>query len=322
MFSYNDVFMKNYEVLINPVHTSQYQHHYPTYLYNTVPHLNQQQKGEQISFFLLHTKKQCLEATFHLFVQHKAGYSPGQAPFGGIEFAPELRLEVLQFFWQTVEGYLQKKAVDSIQIKLYAHCYHPENAQVLQYLWLQQGFRIIEHNLNYHININATPLSNRMHLSEKRRLRKCETLGYKFEVWTTPDFDFVHRFISQCRQRKGFPISLSLEAFQHLYVQFPQNFTLFTLCHQQRVIALATGVRVNADVLYYFLPADDAGYLSASPMVALLASMYAYGQQQGYKLFDLGISTEFSLPNHGLINFKKRMGAEASLKLTFFKQYG
>lgn len=315
--------MKNYKVLINP-NTPQlcYPHTYEGFLYNTVPHLSQSTQGERISFFLQQTNKSKIVAAFHLFIVNGVAHSPKQAPFGGMEFDARLRLEVLVFFWQEIESYLQAQAVQSLQIKLYPQCYHPENAQILQYLWLQQGFSIVEHNLNYHIDITPKPLKERLHVSEKRRLSKCQTLGYEFGIWANPDFDWVHNFVSTCRQRKGFPVSLSATALQTLYTQFPNNFTLFTVCHQERIIALATGVKVNPNILYYFLPADDAQYLSDSPMVALLEGMYAHGQTKGYEILDLGISTEHSAPNHGLINFKKRMGAKASLKLTFLKIYG
>lgn len=309
--------MKHYQILINPTDTSRYKKKYDSYLYNSAAHLQQQAGGKLTSFFLLQTKKNVLEAAFHLFVEGKQGQSPGQAPFGGIELNADLKLEVLQFFWQGIEEFLQKQSIQQIRIKLYANCYQAENAQVLQYLWLQNGFSIAEHNLNYHLNINNNPLVQRMHTSEKRRLRKCYAQGYTFDICPTPDFELVHRLVSQCRHRKGFPVSISSDALKNLYRQFSEHFILFTLKDQQRIIALATGISVTPEVLYYFLPADDEAYLSYSPMVRLLEGMYNYGQQHGYTILDLGISTEFSQPNHGLINFKKHMGAEASLKLTF-----
>jgi hypothetical protein len=314
--------MNNYEVLINPTPTLlNCPHSYQGYFFNTRAHLHQQSKGKLVSFFLRKTKPAKIVAAFHIFIYNGVGYSPGQAPFGGLEFDPTLRLEVLDFFWQEINAFLQTQALQSLHIKLYAQCYQPENTQVLQYLWLQHGFSIAEHNLNYHIDINAQALSERLHTSEQRRLRKCKTLGYEFGIWTSPDFEWVHQFVQACRQRKGFPVSLSAEALQTLYARFPDHFTLFTLRHQQRIIALATGVRVSPDILYYFLPADDAQYLSASPMVALLEGIYTYAQANNYQMLDLGISTEYSMPNHGLINFKKHMGAEASLKLTFVKEF-
>lgn len=314
--------MNNYEVLINPAPALlACPHSYQGYFFNTPPHLQQQNKGELISFFLRQTKSTKMVAAFHVFIYNGVGYSPGQAPFGGMEFDPTLRLEILDFFWQEISTFLQAQVVHSLHIKLYAQCYQPENAQILQYLWLQHGFSIAEHNLNYHIEINAQALSERLHTSERRRLRKCKTLGYEFGIWVNPDFAWVHQFVHACRQRKGFPVSLSAGALQALYTRFPKHFTLFTLRHQQRIIALATGVQVSSDILYYFLPADDAQYLSASPMVALLEGMYTYAQANNYQMLDLGISTEHSVPNHGLINFKKRMGADASLKLTFVKKF-
>lgn len=318
---YQGSFFHHYQILINPTQPLAYTRQYPTYFYNTPAHLAQQPCLEPVSFFLVHTKKQRIEAIFHLFIIGQEAQSPCQAPFGGLEFNSMLHLEVLQFFWESIEAFLATQHLTQLKIKLYPACYHPENTQLLQYLWLKNGFEITEYNLNYHIKVDDTPLHSKMHASEKRRLRKCYAQEYQFEVWNTPDFAFAHRFVQACRARKGYPVSLSESALQKLYRQFPAHFTMFTLKDQEQVIALATGVKVNEDILYYFLPADDAAYLMDSPMVRLLEGMYAYAQQHNYQLLDLGISTEFSQANYGLINFKKNMGAETSLKFTFLKQF-
>lgn len=315
----------NYQILINPVEGELYPPNYVSYLYNTNVHLAQQPCNEQVSFYLVNFKKQVTEAAFHIFIEDKTGISPCKAPFGGIEFAPHLNLEVLQFFWENIEAFLQTQHLNTLKIKAYPACYQPENAQVLQYLLLQNGFNIAEHNLNQHLVIDDQPLKAKMHDSEKRRLQKCYQQGYQFEIWLEPDFDFVLRFVQNCRDRKGYPTSLSADALSQLFKRFTHHFTQFVLrdpkADSQNIIALATGVKVHDKILYYFLPADDEAYLADSPMVHLIDGIYQYCQTHGFKMLDLGISTEFSQPNYGLLNFKKNMGANTSLKLTFIKKF-
>ena len=311
----------NYQILINPAKSRHSPPNFTTYLYNSDAHLAQQPCNEQVSFYLMNTKKRVTEAVFHIFIENEDAISPCQAPFGGIEFNPQLHLEVLQFFWENIEAFLQTQHLKSLQIKVYPVCYQPENAQILHYLLLHNGFQISAHDLNYHLPINKQAFQNKLHQSEKRRLQKCHQQGYSFEQWATPDFDWVHRFIQQNRERKGYPTSLSAKALQQLFQKFPDHCTLFVLKDAERIIALATGIQVNTDVLYYFLPADDEAYLADSPMVQLIEGLYQYCQKQGYSLLDLGLSTEFSQPNYGLINFKKNLGAKTSLKWTFLKEF-
>ncbi|HAS46114.1 MAG TPA: hypothetical protein DCS93_36875 [Microscillaceae bacterium] len=311
----------NYQILINPKISQRSPANFTTYLYNSDAHLAQQPCNEQVSFYLVNTKKRITEAAFHIFIEDEAAISPCRAPFGGIEFNPQLHLEALQFFWENIEAFLQTQHLKSLKIKAYPVCYQPENAQVLHYLLLHNGFQIDAQDLNYHLAIDEHPFQSKLHHSEKRRLQKCHQHGYSFERWTTPDFAWVHRFIQQNRERKGYPTSLSAEALQQLFQKFPDHCTLFVLKDEERIIALATGIRVNAKVLYYFLPADDEAYLADSPMVQLIKGLYQYCQQEGYQLLDLGISTALSQPNYGLINFKKNLGAETSMKWTFSKEF-
>ena len=311
----------HYQILINPEASQRYPVNFATHLYNSDAHLTHQPCGERVDFLLINTKKRVTEAAFHIFIENDQALSPCQAPFGGLEFQAGLRLEVLQFFWENVEAFLQTQHLKSLKIKAYPVCYQPENAQILHYLLLQNGFQITAHDLNYHLPIRETPFLSHLHHSEKRRLQKCHQRGYRFEQWAAPDFAWVHRFIQQNRDRKGYPTSLSAQGLQSLYQQFPDHFRLFVVKDQERIIALATGIKVSKAILYYFLPADDAAYLADSPMVQLLEGMYQYGQQQGYSILDLGISTEQSQPNYGLINFKKNLGAETSLKWTFVKEF-
>ncbi|OJJ14491.1 hypothetical protein BKI52_42685 [marine bacterium AO1-C] len=311
----------NYQILINPKASQLYPANFVTYLYNSNDHLAQQPCNEQVSFYLTNAKKRVTEAAFHIFIENEEAISPCRAPFGSIEFNPQLHLEVLQFFWENVEAFLQTQHLKSLKIKAYPVCYQPENAQILHYLLLHNGFQINAHDLNYHLPVNDQTFQGRLHQSEKRRLQKCHQQGYIFEQWATPDFAWVHRFIQQSRERKEYPTSLSAQALQELYQKFPKHCTLFVLKDGERIIALTTGIKVNEEVLYYFLPADDEAYLVDSPMVQLLEGMYLHCQQQGFKLLDLGISTADSQPNYGLINFKKNLGAQTSLKWTFLKMF-
>jgi lipid II:glycine glycyltransferase (peptidoglycan interpeptide bridge formation enzyme) len=51
-----------------------------------------------------------------------------------------------------------------------------------------------------------------------------------------------------------------------------------------------------------------------------LEGVYNFAQKQGFRILDLGISSENSLPNYGLIRFKENLGSYSALKLSFEKQ--
>ena len=101
-----------------------------------------------------------------------------------------------------------------------------------------------------------------------------------------------------------------------LFHFFPKAFQIFTVRDKHKIVALTVTVRVNDRILYNFYPADAAEYHNYSPTVMLTEGLYNYCWEVGIGLLDLG-----SAPNYGLIRFKKNLGAQASLKLSFEKVF-
>ena len=48
-------------------------------------------------------------------------------------------------------------------------------------------------------------------------------------------------------------------------------------------------------------------------------NVFQYYKNQGIAIIDIGPSTENSIPNHGLCEFKESIGCDISIKTEFFK---
>jgi hypothetical protein len=311
----------DYQILINPDNEEllKYQESFIGFLYNTFNHISQQSDNQGFTFYLLQLKSQSVVAKFSGYLSDNQFVSPARAPFGGLEFDSNLNLEVLHWFWQQIEQFLQKHLVKTIQIKSYPAAYAPDNSAHISHLFLQNGFQIIQTDLNYHLNISLLGFENYLHPNEIRQLRKCKKANFSFELWQNPDLAFVHQFIETARTRKGYPMSLDFLAFQDLFARFPADFQVFRVKNQSEIIALTVTVRVNENILYNFYPADEAKYLNFSPLVLLHQGLYDYALANRYQILDLGIATENTEPNFGLIQFKRKLGCKVSLKLSFRK---
>ena len=114
---------------------------------------------------------------------------------------------------------------------------------------------------------------------------------------------------------------MSYGALAEMFHHFPNEYQIFTVRDKEIIAALTVAIKINKNILYNFYPADSHQYKNFSPMVMLVKGLYEYCIENGFKLLDLGISTENSKPNYGLINFKKNIGADSSLKLTFRKKF-
>jgi hypothetical protein len=307
----------SYEIVINPTKTIRCS--FQEYLFNQPFYLQKQPCKEVYSFYLIHKKNRQAWAKFNLFVQEKRGFSPCRGPFGAIEMNPLLPVPYLDNFVQHIDAFAAKLGLREILIKSYPFCYNPEASAIITASLLRLHYQILYTDLNYHIPVTQRAFIEQVHLSEKRRLKKCVARGFSFGEEPEPDFALIYQMLVNSRHQKGYPVSMSFSDFRQLFADFPGIYKLFVLKDKQRTIAFTVAVEITKQVLYYFLPAHDPAYNTYSPMVYLIQNLYGYCQKTGYTLLDLGISTDKSVPNYGLMRFKQNLGASVSLKLSFVK---
>lgn len=312
----------HYEIQVfENIPNSCYHWGFSRFFFHEPEHIVQQSNQAFYTFYLIHRRKNKLEARYTFFEVGALAQSPLRAPFGSIDLNPQVPIKTLLFFLDTIEQFVLGKKMHSLRIKSYPEVYAPESAQVLRYALGRLGYEIVYDELNYHLPISPMNLENQMHHSSQRRLRKCIQAGFQFLAYSATDLPSVYEFIQANRDRKGFPMSLTYQAFEDLFERFPQRFLIFQVVSPSNEwAALAVVVIINKRVLYHFYPADAEKYLNFSPVIMLNEGLYTYARQQGFQILDLGTATVQGEPNDGLIRFKKNLGALASLKTVFQKK--
>lgn len=316
--------MKNHFEVCQNIDETLYKVNFEVDLFNENPHLQHQLSQvadhQLTTFYLLNTKKNQIEAKFSFFEYDGLVFSPLRASYGGFGLSTNIDIAVLQDFWEVIETHFKAKDIQAIHLTTFPACYQPVNAAILTHLFLSEGFEIQATRLNFHIYINENSFEEKLHLSEKRRLKKSEKAGFQFSEWENPNLNEVYRFIATSRSRKKFSLSLSFQAFEEILNAFPDRFKVFVVKDNQLVIALTVLVIVNSQIIYNFLPADAGEYLNFSPMVLLNKGLYDFAKNNSFQLLDLGVSVnDKGYPNYDLMRFKRNLGADLSLKLTFLK---
>ena len=261
------------------------------------------------------------EATKQVFIRlYRKGedlISPWRAPFGGPELSSEVTIQYLFDFIKEILEQVKSKGIKKISIVAPPECYDIAKADLLDEVLLHAGFSVSVTELNYHLDTDMGDFEKFVHDSEKRKLNKCFQAGFEFSIEKNPDYKKIHQLISDCRSRKGHPLSMNLEDFEKMFRDFPQQYIPFVVKDKEVTIAAAVGVKVRSDILYNFLPADHPDYLSYSPMVLLNKGMYDYCRQNSFRLYDLGIATSGGIRNEGLIKFKEHIGGKLSHKYSY-----
>lgn len=290
---------------------------YEPFLFNTNQHLFLQKNRNIWVFWAEQSHKILIRC--NLFLHEKEGYSPWRMSFGGIAFCPSLSYEILHNFVNFLTDFCrQELQLKKLHIKQYPFSYAESSSHLLTQILLQNGFSLQSQELTQYIRISQSFEEN-LHNSEKRRLYKALKAGFKVEWWQNPDWKQVFTFIAEARKRRSFPLTMNEADFYETVTTFPEKYLVFVVKKTTEIAALTVGVAVSRKVFYNFYPADNVSFLSYSPMVLLTKGLVDFCKEQSFEILDLGISTENGKANTGLIRFKKNLGSQNALKLSFEK---
>jgi lipid II:glycine glycyltransferase (peptidoglycan interpeptide bridge formation enzyme) len=148
-------------------------------------------------------------------------------------------------------------------------------------------------------------------------LHKCVKHGFTFQEEPAGKLPEVWQFIRNCRLERTYAAPMPLENLAALLKLFPQDFRLFTVRQHNELAAATVAVRINGQTLYNFYPASPLRFNAFSPVILLTQGLFGFCRQENFQTLDLGTSNLPSGPNFPLIAFKKHLGGEPSLKLTF-----
>jgi len=291
-------------------------------LFNTPRHLNSQSTYPYFSFYLFRSNETSPIAFIHFIEASNQHFqSPARAPFGGLQCLVECSLLELSFFISCVLQGLSNHRANRILIKTQPFCYDTEKHILLHKAYVNAGFKILSEEMNTHIPISEAPFDKVINRFERKKLSACKSAGFAVEMAARQSIESIYTFIQQSYSEKNYPLSMTENQFEILFQQFPRACHVILVKDNREIIALCVSIIVTEKILYLFLPADLLSYRKFSPMVLLYEALYNYAKAEMIEILDLGTS----LDDHGnekpdLIRFKKNMGGQESLKITYQKQ--
>jgi lipid II:glycine glycyltransferase (peptidoglycan interpeptide bridge formation enzyme) len=176
--------------------------------------------------------------------------------------------------------------------------------------------------VNHHIAISKELFVETIRKQEKQRLNKCIKAGFISQIEPCKNVAHIYNFLQSCRAQKGYDLSLNEEQLKKLLTTFPDKVIVFTIRHNNRLIALSVTIRVNTRILYNFLTNSLPQYNLYSPSVFLTECIYSYCQTEQIQILDLGTSLDHhGHEKAGLLRFKDNTGGKRSWKVTYSKDF-
>lgn len=218
---------------------------------------------------------------------------------------------------ERIQDWSRTNNIRNLTIRGFPEVYDKGQSATIQQALTGSGFAIKYEDITQVISV---PEKMELNIHKKRRIRKCLALAFTFCQVEVDLLSESYSLITESRNQKGYPITMTLKELERMFMLFPDNYLLFGVFDKSKMIATSVCIKINSKILYIFYIGDSVAYRSFSPVTLLISGIHNFCQLHHYELLDLGISTDKGILNKGLYAFKKSFGSFDSRKLTFEKK--
>jgi hypothetical protein len=248
--------------------------------------------------------------------------SPFSAPFGGFSFVNEkTSLHVIEDAISTFEEYLFSNGLFTIKIIYPPLFYHPVYLSKIINVHYRKHYSISNADIDYFFR--ADNLDETYKNQIWQNARKNLNIGLNSRLDFTKEegshgITEVYDIIRSNRQLKGYPLKMTFDDVIRTSHYIKADF--FRVSMDGKGVSSAIVFWVSSEIVQVIYWGDLPGYSSFKPMNFLAYRLFEYYKNMGVRIIDIGPSTENSLPNYGLCDFKESIGCTTEIKFTFQKK--
>jgi predicted N-acyltransferase len=191
---------------------------------------------------------------------------------------------------------------------------------MLTVLLFNHQYAVCNGELGALLKVNELSFEEKIDKWEKRKYKQAIKVNLKFTSIPNKKLKEVYQFISNCRKERGHDLSMSFDELNLTVSKLKDSFFCFGAYLDGKMVAASISIRESKSTFYNFYSAHNKESDSLSPMVFLIGELYTYCKKNKIHFLDLGTSALGGTPNFSLIDFKLRLGAIPSMKLTFEKE--
>lgn len=256
---------------------------------------------------------------FSIVLGEKGGSmcSPFSAPYGGFNMKMPQRIAYMDEAAALLKDW-GKSHDKKIKITMQPSVY--DNTQLSK--WANVMFRngrLTNIDLNYHFDLSRFPhYEDFIDRSARKNLHKAMAEDFVISHLDSSNADDISRaygVISINRKEHGYPLRMSLQNVADTVKIIDADF--FVVSHNGTDMAAAQVFKVTEDVAQVIYWGDLRQYASLRTMNFLAYKVFEYYYQKGFRILDIGPSTEDGVPNNGLCDFKEAIGCSVTQKLFF-----
>ncbi|HQK69994.1 MAG TPA: hypothetical protein PL101_02655 [Bacteroidales bacterium] len=249
-------------------------------------------------------------------------HSPFSAPFGGFSFVSgSIRLEYMEEAIEVFLNWLKIKDIKSVSLTLPpVFYYHGFITKQINCLW-RAGFSLAAIDLNYSLDIDrlGESYTEKLWRNSRNKLRIALNADLKLKKAANAEEKMqAYQIIAENRNSRGYPLRMTWEQIEETTEIISADFFLVEYSSQQN-IASAIVFHVASEIVQVIYWGDLPGYSEIKPMNFLAYSLFVHYKNSGKRFIDVGPSTENSVPNYGLSEFKEGIGCDIFPKISLVK---
>jgi hypothetical protein len=247
--------------------------------------------------------------------------SPFSAPFGGFEStSDDIRLQQIDAALTALTTWATTKKFQGIRIVSPSFFYNENFLNKIYNCLYRSGFESNNIELNYHFPTHkfTEDYQTTIWYNARKNLKRAFKADLIFKKLPTENAKNAYDIIAQNRAERGFPLRMTWEQVQESMQVITTDF--FVVQKEEIAIGAALIFHVSDNIVQVIYWGDLPQYAECKTMNFLSFNIFQYYKQQGIAIIDIGPSTEDSIPNHGLCEFKESIGCEVSIKTEFYKK--
>lgn len=239
------------------------------------------------------------------------------APFGGFHFKNEsIYSSGIDDFINALKEYAQKQQISEISITLPPFLYGMSFNSKAVNSFIRCGFSMSLPDLTNWVEL--TDFNGRFSHRNSREYYQQALRNNLIFMRLEDKNQQIAAFDLICQNRAQFgrPIYMTYNDIMNVGDLWPVDF--FGVYNQAKeMVASAVFYRFESKIAYAVFWGDNESGRPLRAMDLLVIQLWSHYKSDGFRIIDLGISTESGIPNEGLLRFKETHECKTSLKYTF-----
>lgn len=248
--------------------------------------------------------------------------SPFSAPFGGFVFSGEhMHMAYVDEAISLFVDWVKCQGMDQIKIVMPPFIYQETVISKVTNSLLRNGFSIAHIDLNYYLSMDAFvgDYDRVMHHSARKNLKKALDHNLQFSrCQQREEKVLAYEIIRQNRAAKGYPLKMSMADVMNTADIIESDFFLVRN-ESGSPVASAIVFHVTDTIVQVIYWGNLPEYSHLRSVNFLAFRLFDFYKSAGKKMVDVGPSSEHSIPNYGLCDFKDSLGCEVGSKLSLIR---